>query len=269
MKDITIIIPVHKFDDNIKLLLTNALKSVKENQENYTYGKLIPLIVAPGNILEEIGEELGENHFYHNCRNTSGNIDFCSQVNFGVEHVKTEFFSILEFDDAYTDNWFKMAHDYYYTNESVSVFLPINILWTEDVPGQYQYANEIAWTSSFSNEIGFIDFDALQVYPSFNLTGGIFNTEDFKKIGGLKPSIKVSFNYEFLLRLTKKSLKVYVVPKEGYRHVLGRKDSLTDQYNQTLTNEDVKKWFDLAKIEYAFTEDRKVSIDNIKQEEVK
>lgn len=60
MKDITIIIPVHKFDDNIKLLLTNALKSVKENEENYTYGKLIPLIVAPGNILEEIGEELGK-----------------------------------------------------------------------------------------------------------------------------------------------------------------------------------------------------------------
>ena len=95
MKDITIIIPVHNFNEEVKNLLENALNSIKKNQENYTYGKLIPLIVAPANILEEIGE----NDYYHNCRNTSGNIDFCSQVNFGVEHIETDYFSILEYDD--------------------------------------------------------------------------------------------------------------------------------------------------------------------------
>ena len=84
-----------------------------------------------------------------------------------------------------------------------------------------------------------------------------------------KPSIKVAFNYEFLLRLTKKELKVYVVPKEGYIHVIGRKDSLTDEYNKTLSREEIKKWFDLAKTEYAFTEDRKTNIDKIKTEVLK
>lgn len=267
MNDITIIIPVHKYDDNIKAMLGNAFESVKKNQENYTFGKLIPTIVAPGEVLEEVGEALGE-EFYHTCRNTSGNTDFCSQVNFAAEKVTTEYFSILEFDDTYTDKWFKMAHDYYYTNESVSLFLPLNIL-TDVNQQQFQYVNEIAWTSSFSNEIGYLDYDCLQDYSSFNLTGGIFNTEDFKKIGGFKPSLKIAFNYELLLRLTKKELKVFVVPKEGYIHVIGREDSLTDEYNKTFGIEEIKKWFDLAKIECAFTEDRKTTISKIKEEELK
>ncbi len=268
MKDITIIIPVHKFNDSIKALLQRAFDSVKKNEKTYTFGKLIPMIVGPNQILEEIGECFGETEYYHTCRNNK-QTDFCSQINCAVEKVTTEYFSILEFDDIYTDNWFKMAHDYYYTNESVSIFLPINIIWAEDMPGQYQYANEIVWTGAFSNEIGFIDFDCLQDYPSFNLTGGIFNTEDFKRIGKFKPSIKVSFNYELLLRLTKKDLKVYVVPKEGYVHVIARPDSLTDEYNKTLSNEEIKKWFNLAKSEYAFLEDRNASIDKIKDEVLK
>lgn len=267
MNDITIIIPVHKYDDNIKAMLGNAFESVKKNQENYTFGKLIPTIVAPGDVLEQVCEAL-EEEFYHACRNTSGNTDFCSQVNFAAERVTTEYFSILEFDDTYTDKWFKMAHDYYYTNESVSLFLPLNIL-TDVNQQQFQYVNEIAWTSSFSNEIGYLDYDCLQDYSSFNLTGGIFNTEDFKKIGGFKPSLKIAFNYELLLRLTKKELKVFVVPKEGYIHVIGREDSLTDEYNKTFGIEEIKKWFDLAKIECAFTEDRKTTISKIKEEELK
>lgn len=267
MKDITIIIPVHKIDENDKFVI-NAFESIKKNQETYTFGKLIPLIVAPNEVLENLGEILGEDYYYHTCRNNSGNVDFCSQINVAVEKVETEYFSILEFDDIYTDNWFKMAHDYFYTNESVSLFLPINVL-TDTDHKHFQYVNEIIWSGSFSNDIGFIDFDCLQSYSAFNLTGGIFNTEDFKKIGGFKPSIKVAFNYELLLRMTKKELKVYVVPKEGYIHVIGRKDSLTDEYNKTLTDEEVRKWFDLAKTEYMFTEDRGTNIDKIKNEELK
>ena len=268
MKDITIIIPVHKYNEKIKGMLENAFESINKNQENYTFGKLIPLVVAPNEVLENFGEDFGEKAFYHTARNITDNTDFCSQINFAVKKVETDYFSILEFDDVYTDKWFKMAHDYFYSNESVSLFLPLNIL-TDVNHQQFQYGNEIAWTSSFSNEIGYLDYDCLQDYSSFNLTGGIFNTEDFKKIGGFKSSIKIAFNYELLLRLTKKELKVFVVPKEGYIHVIGREDSLTDEYNQTIEQEEIKKWFDLAKIECAFTEDRKTTISKIKEEELK
>ena len=54
MKDITVIIPVHKFNEKIKDLLNTAFESIKNNQETYTFGKLIPMVVAPGEILKHI-----------------------------------------------------------------------------------------------------------------------------------------------------------------------------------------------------------------------
>lgn len=266
MKDISIIIPLHKFDDSIEGLLKNAFQSIKKNQENYKFGKLIPLVVGPNQILEEFGEKFGEKEFYHTCRNNK-KTDFCSQINHAVKKIKTEYFSILEFDDTYTDKWFKMAHDYYFGNEDVSLFLPINILSNNN--GDFQFGNEIAWAASFTNELGYIDYDCLSDYYTFNLTGGIFKTEDFVKVGGFKPSIKVSFNYELLLRMTSKKLRIFVVPKEGYHHVIGRKDSLTEKYNKEISDEDIPKWFKVAKMEYAFTEDRNIDIKTIVDEKIK
>ena len=118
---------------------------------------------------------------------------------------------------------------------------------------KFQYNNEIAWASAFSEEIGYLDYECLQDYPTFNLTGGIFNTNDFNSIGGFKPSIKIAFNYELLLHMTKKELKVFVVPKEGYIHVVGRKGSLTEEYNNTMKMDEIKKWFNMAKIESYFS----------------
>lgn len=267
MTDITIIIPVHKFNEQIQQFLINSLHNIEECRKEYTYGKLYIEIVGPKNVLDNITKNKINSEDLYLCEN-KGKTDFCSQINNGVNKIQTEYFSILEFDDIYTEKWFKMAHDYFYTNESVSVFLPINILTDADNK-HFQYVNEVAWTSAFSNELGYLDFDCLQDYPSFNLTGGIFNTNDFKAIGGLKPSIKVAFNYEFLLRLTKKDLKVFVVPKEGYIHTIGRTDSLTDEYNNTFGKEDIKKWFDLAKTEYVFIEDRGTNIDKVKTEILK
>ena len=91
------------------------------------------------------------------------------------------------------------------------------------------------------SSVGVIDFECLDNCSTFNLTGGIFNTSDFIKVGGLKPSIKIAFNYEFLLRATDKKLKVIVVPKEGYKHLIGRKGSLTSEYEKTISDKDVKK----------------------------
>ena len=45
MTDITIIIPLHKFDNTIKGLLENAFQSIRKNQENSTFGKLILFLV--------------------------------------------------------------------------------------------------------------------------------------------------------------------------------------------------------------------------------
>lgn len=261
MKDITIIIPIHTIEEENVKKIQRAFDSINTNQIYYTFGLLKTFVIGSKDVIENISNSkefnIPQNTVF---KVNEGEIDFCSQINCAVNDVDTDYFSILEFDDEYKKNWFKMAHDYFYTNESVSVFLPINILTSSEYK-DFQYANEVAWTSTFSNTLGFLDFDCLQDYSSFNITGGIFNTKDFKTIGGLKPSIKVAFNYEFLLRLTKKELKVFVVPKEGYIHTVGRKNSLFDMYNTELSEEQIDKWFKLAKDECSFTEDRKTTIE--------
>ena len=255
MKDITIIIPVHKIDDTILTYLKNALASVRENQKNYD-NKLRTLIVCINDKdKKRLYKELEEYEFDVLVNNTD-KTDYCSQINTAAKFIDTDYFSILEFDDEYTPKWFKMAAEYYYTNEDVSVFLPINIHYEEEDRRICQFCNEIVWANEFSKEMGYIDFDCLENFYGFNLTGGIFNTKDFLQIGGFKPSIKVAFNHEFLLRLTNKKLKAFVVPKEGYKHVLNRKDSLTDEYTKTLSEDEINKWFDVARCEYSYTEDR-------------
>lgn len=269
MKNITIIIPIHEYKEENLPFLKNALNSVVKNQETYTYGELTLMLTGPSEVLEKVKNGLKDfENIITSCPNNTGKTDFCSQVNFAAENVATEYFSILEIDDLYADNWFEMAHEYYYTNESVSLFMPINVLADTNY-NQYQFLNEIAWTNSFSNEIGFLDYDCLNDYVSFNLTGGIFNTSDFIKIGGFKSSLKASFSYEFLLRLTRKELKVYVVPKEGYVHMVGREGSLTDTYNKTMSQNEIEKWFELAKTECVFKEDRNITVDTIKEENLK
>lgn len=271
MKDITIILPIHKVTEKITKEAKNAFESVKKNQDTYTNGKLELMLVGPKEVINSfdntINDVFGE-EFKPIKVNNTGETDYCSQINLGVSKVKTEHFSILEIDDTYIEDWFEMASKYYYSNESVTVFLPINVLSDEET-NLHTFLNEMVWTSTFSKDLGYIDYDCLQDYPSFNLTGGIFNTSDFKTIGGLKPSIKVAFNYEFLLRATKKDLKVFVVPKEGYIHSVGYDDTLTDEYVKTLDTNDFDKWFELAKIECHYVEDRGKTITTIKEESLK
>ena len=262
MKDITIIVPIHQYNDEVAERLKISLGSVVTNRKTYTNGKLIVRVICPPDIvtpLKDVVSSVLENEDFLIIVN-EGETDFCSQINECVKTINTEHFSILEFDDMYTDKWFKMANDYYFTNETVSLFIPINIL--SDGSMHFQYANEIAWSSVFSKKIGYLDYETLEEYSSFNLTGGIFNTNDFIEIGGLKPSIKASFFYEFMLRLTKKELKIFVVPKEGYLHTIMREGSLSDIYSKTLTNKEIDKWFELSKIECNFKEDRGTTISS-------
>lgn len=263
MNNITIIIPIHKIDQvSDKNLLIASINSVVNNTKNYQ-GTLTTLIVSSDNIYEDVKDVIDKfniNNDYHvDVICNKGESDFCSQINYAVDFVKDDYFSILEYDDTYTEKWFTMANSYFYGNEDVSVFLPINIQHNDEKT-KWQFGNELVWASSFSNEIGYIDFDCLQNCSVFNLTGGIFNKKDFIRIGKLKPSIKVSFNYEFLLRATNLKLKVFVVPKEGYIHTIGRTNSLTDIYDNTLSDSEISKWFELAMRECYYTEDRKKGI---------
>ena len=129
------------------------------------------------------------------------------------------------------------------------------------------FGNEAPWASAFSNEIGYIDLECLQSYFDFYVTGSVFNVKDWNEIGGLKPHIKVTFWYEWMLRAANKPKKIYVVPKVGYNHTLGRNGSLTEAYKKEITEDEIKWWFDLAKRDYFFKDEKEPSYYVYKKQE--
>lgn len=275
MKDVTIIIPVHEYNDTVDALLKKALESVSDCRKEFKNGHLPVVIVAP----RKLDDILTHSDIYRFIPETKiiwneGNTDFCSMINFGVDNISTDYFSILEYDDTYRKKWFKLANDYFYGNESISIFLSLNVIHTGNK--NWQFGNEFGLSNTFitddvddTDDVGIINFKRIEKCSVFNLTGAIFNRNDFIKVGKYKPSIKVAFNYELLLRLTNKGLKCMVVPKEGYVHEVGREGSLTDTYNKTLSDEEINKWFELALREYVYDTDRNKDIINVAEEELK
>lgn len=264
MEELLIIIPVHEYNDTVRDLLTRALESA------YVSGKKI-CISCP----KDIKDEIIKNHkeplaICTDAKETSFQALVNSAVKFAQKN-KYKWFSVLEFDDAFSPYWFSEVETYYKANPDVSVFLPLtHLIKFEDgneKPTFYGYGNEAPWASAFSNEIGFVDFEVLSNYFDFYLTGSIINVDDFISAGSLKKSMKLVFWYEFLLRLTNKEKKVYVVPKVGYTHTVDRKDSLFDIYKTTLDKKEIEWWYELAKQECYFAKDRNKQYNKEEEEE--
>lgn len=241
MKDLVVIIPMHEFGkDNIELL-NKAVESIPE-------GVRAILSVKKGvdsRKLKGVSERL-------EILSESDGDSFTELVNAAVDKIEEKWFSILEFDDTYTPIWLDNAKKYMEFMPETSVFMFLEDI-TDFNNGKYVgFGNAEAWASSFSNEIGYIDNDCLQNYFDFYLTGSIFNTADWREVGGLKPQMKLTFWYEWLLRLTNKNKKVFVIPKVGYNHKLGRSGSLVEIYKENVGQDETQFLFDLAKREYFF-----------------
>lgn len=251
MKELAVIIPMHEFGkENIEL----ANKAIQSIPEGVTVYLSVPKGTSeakikniPSSVLRVVSEDDGTT--------------FADLVNSGVKALNNnddvKWFSILEIDDTYTPIWLDNVKKYIEFYPDYSVLMCLEDI-TDFNNGKYiGFGNEAAWASSFSNEIGHIDHDCLQNYFDFYLTGSVFNKTDWNEVGGLKPSIKITFWYEWMLRLTKNGKKIFVIPKVGYNHSLGREGSLVETYKKTVDSEETQWWFGLAKREMFFKEDRK------------
>ena len=256
MKNITIILPVHKLNDDYKLMLQKAVESTKE-----FYNDVNLMIVAPANLKAELdtvdlGKKIEVEYKLHN-----GNTDFCSQLNEGIKSCKTEWFSILEIDDEYQKIWLKSVNQYIKEYPDVDVLLPI--VKDVDEEGNFtNFTNESVWAYGFSEKQGILDNEVLIEYQSYQISGGLYKTKVVNDNGGFKENIKLTFGYEFLLRLTHNGAKVMVVPRIGYRHVNLREDSLFWLYKNDektkLAENEAKFWVETAKKEFFFTNKREV-----------
>ena len=253
MKQITTIVPIHKYDETLKETLGNAFKSFYETSKN------IPadlMIVGPKDVLDLVKADFvnGGAVYVEN-----ENPWFSAQINAAVKKVKTDYFSILEYDDEYTPIWFDNVTKYIAAGDDIAVYLPLTEVfdYQHKEQGPIGYVNEAVWASSFSEKLGYFDNECLQDYLIFNTTGGVFRTKDFIEVGGLKESMKLSFWYEFLLRAINKDKNVFVIPKVGYFHIVNRSDSLASEYAQTMSDRESEFWVELARKEYLYKTDRK------------
>jgi hypothetical protein len=262
MKDISVILPVHEFNPDIATWLKMAVKSV--NTQIVKPEKLIivydPQIESQikSSITEEESKDIVDIIEY--LPNTTNEFDFCSQINFAASKITTEYFSFLEVDDEYSRIWFKNVKRYIDAYPDVGVFLPI-VVETDPNGNFITFTNETVWAKDFSEELGVLDNNTLSRYANFNFDGMVIKTETFNRFGKLKSSIQLSFIYEFLLRLTYNDVRVMIIPKLGYRHTNQRPGSLFIQYQTNLSQDEAKFWLNLAKKEYFFKDDRKITYD--------
>lgn len=264
MKGIDIIIPIHKYNEDVKSLLTRCLSSIKEmalNTDNKTKIdiKIVGTPELPSKEINSLIEWETEFNSLDITTNITNNFDFCSQVNYAVNNLcKNDYFMVVEFDDMVTPKWLKSAIPYIKERKNCPLFLPLVETYDINNPNKpLYYINEIGWSSLFTEEdLGSLKEESLKDYCNFNITGAIINKNKFINAGGLKPSIKLSFGYELLLRLSNLFKEVYVIPKVGYFHFVNREDSLTSEYHKTMTKEEGSWWINLATEEYLYKKDR-------------
>jgi hypothetical protein len=100
-------------------------------------------------------------------------------------------------------------------------------------------------------------------FQNYQISGGLYRTEVIKENGKLKDNIKLTFGYEFLLRLTENKVRIMTVPKIGYQHVNFREESLFWDYKNNeatkLSQKEVKFWVETAKKEFFFKNKRDVT----------
>ena len=73
--------------------------------------------------------------------------------------------------------------------------------------------------------------------------------------------MKLTFTYEFLLRMTYNSIPVMVIPKLGYKHTNNREGSLFVEYRNTMNPVESRFWQNQARKEYFWAEDRTITYE--------
>lgn len=186
-----------------------------------------------------------------------------------------EAISLAEPEDGYSVNWFDTVNKYMDENTEVAIFTPIirNIL-----NGAFSgVMNESPWVEGMSEEAGKFDLNLLQRFNCVNPLGAVYRVSAIdeyaeKKDGYSKPmkeSMKLSHYYEFFLRMIYDDVKVMTVPRIGYEIKVNNKDYFTDSSCKIpqnlaifpedkggMSQEEVRFWFELAKKEFFYDEDR-------------
>jgi len=260
-KTISVILPIKSgrtlgFEDFFK----KCIESVKFQKDLVT-----ELIIVHGNedYLNKFLSEFDFENINVILEKWEESPNFAKQVNHGVSMSTSNWCSILEFDDEYSNIWFKNATKYMDIYKDVDAFLPIVV----DVDEKLVFAgftNEATFAANISAEMGILTNDTLQSFQNFQISGMVFNKEKYLQCGGLKSNMKLTFGYELFLRMTYNSLKIMTIPKIGYKHMNLREGSIFWNYkngDDKITQDEAKFWIDSAKREYFYNSEREIKYE--------
>ena len=261
MKDISVILPVESSKHrNFSDLFRNSIVSVI-NQS--VQPKELVLVHTNEESLVNYLNDFDFSGLTVNMVENKGNSDFASQMNLGVENATSEWVSFLEFDDEYSSIWFKNVQDYITAHPDVKAFLSLVV--DVDERGTFAgFTNEATFAASMNSEIGYLTNEVLLDYQNFQSAGMVIQKETYQTLGGFKPSMRLTFVYEFLLRLTYNSTRIMTIPRIGYKHLNMREGSIFWNYkngSNKVTEDEVKFWLESAKKEHFFTEDRNIKYE--------
>jgi glycosyltransferase involved in cell wall biosynthesis len=186
--------------------------------------------------------------------------NYAEQVNYGIKNAKGTWISLFEFDDEYASIWFKNVETYIGAYPEIQMFLPV-VVDTDEKGVFAGFTNEATFAANFTQEMGFLTNETLQDYQNFQTAGSVIKKSVIEDFGGFKPSIKLTFIYEFLLRLTYNSVSIMTIPKLGYKHTNLREGSIFWNYKfgeEKMIEDEVKFWIQTAKKEFFFIEDRNI-----------
>ncbi len=257
MKKITILLPIHKIGEDETIMLANALTSIEEFHNDI---KL--LVISPPEVKKKLEDfDFGQKLEVKLLENLSSNTDFCTQINLGIDNCDTEWFSILEIDDEFKSSWLSSMNEHMNKYKDVDVFLTV----VKDIKpsGEFlAFTNESTWAYGFTDKQGYLDNEVLLEYQNYQTSGGLYRTEVIKQNGKFKDNIKLTFTYEFLLRLTHNGVVIMTSPRIGYQHTNLRENSLFWDYKNNesmiLSESDIKFWVETARKEYFYKNKREI-----------
>jgi hypothetical protein len=266
--NISVIIPVHEYNDALSSYLDKAVESIAKQEGIEELPTVV--IVAPDDVLKVLIPKISaETHPNISFIKNEGKTDYQSQVNLAVKSITTEYFSVLEFDDEYSLTFFRIVDKYIKAYPEIDIFLTMMIEANDKNVG-IKLTNESVWAQQFvgeNGEIGYLNLNIMKQYTDFKLSGAVIKKAEFENLGGYKANIKLSFMYEFILRALNNACKIFSIPKIGYRHLAIREGSLSDTLVKEMPINERKFWFEVAQRESNFTGDREIDMSQLKVEQ--
>jgi len=256
--DVSVILPINSSKQrDFDILFDRAVKSL---QIQLTDINELVIVHTDEDGLKSRLEKYNYSGITVNFIENKGDFDFSSQVNLGVKNAKSKWVSILEFDDEYSSIWFKNVNRFVKAYPEVDAFLPL-VVDTDEKGMFVGFTNEATFAASLNSEIGYLTNDVLMAYQNFQSSGMVIKKDTYLENGGFKSSMRLTFVYEFLLRLTYNSVNIMTIPRIGYKHMNLREGSIFWNYkngNEKISDKEVSFWIESAKKEHFFTSDRNI-----------